>query len=177
MYIGMTVISQRCMLRVCMHHMVNGASVCLLLVREVGIPYLESELSSLEIDDLSGDAHVAVVGKISYQLTKYVIYYSLAWVYNSFISIQLSNLQIESSSFMSGSVGLTLAITGISIDGSANWHYSNHGWYYDHTIIIIIINFYFVIYSLGRIHLSDRGTMSLGVSGATISMSVLLGTL
>lgn len=133
---------------------------------------MESELSSLEIDDLSGDAHVAVVGKISYQLTKYVIYYSLAWVYNSFISIQLSNLQIEDSSFTSGSVGLTLAITGISIDGSANWHYSNHGWYYNNTTIIVII-----IYSLGRIHLSDRGTMSLGVSGATISMSVLLGTL
>ena len=38
-------------------------------VRQVGLPYLESQLSSIPIPDLSGDADV-VIGSIDYELTK-----------------------------------------------------------------------------------------------------------
>ena len=38
-------------------------------VHRVGLPYLESQLSSIPIPDLSGDADV-VIGSIEYKLTK-----------------------------------------------------------------------------------------------------------
>ena len=41
-------------------------------VMKVGLPILESKLSSIKIPDLSGSTHVKVVGKVEYQLSEYV---------------------------------------------------------------------------------------------------------
>ena len=44
-------------------------------------------------------------------------------------------------------------------------------------INFIIFIYLFILVGAGRIHISDSGTISLSISGGSISMSVLLGEL
>jgi lipopolysaccharide-binding protein len=80
-------------------------------IRQVGIPILVSELSSLTIPDISGSAGTPL-GSVDYSLK----------------NIHLSNMKIPTSSIKTGGNGLTIYASGISIDGHADWHYKEHSW-------------------------------------------------
>ncbi|XP_033626125.1 bactericidal permeability-increasing protein-like [Asterias rubens] len=83
-------------------------------MRDVGLQVLKEEVQQLKIPDITGDAHVPVVGHITYTVSNIRI--------TSFsIPPTLTSLTTKTG------VGLTLAATGISLSAWGNWHYSNHG--------------------------------------------------
>jgi len=97
---------------------------------------LEKSLSSLTIPDISGSAGTPI-GSIDYSLS----------------NIKLSGLQIPTSSLTSGSKGLVVTASGISLHVTANWHYREHSWP----------------------HISDSGSCDVSVSSVSLTVSVEVG--
>ncbi len=81
-------------------------------MRDVGLQVIKEEVQQMKIPDINGNAHVPVVGGISYTVS----------------NIRITGFSIPSASLTTKSgIGLTLTATGISLSASGNWHYSNHG--------------------------------------------------
>jgi len=100
----------------------------------VGITYLEQKLQTLTVPDQSGDADTPI-GHVDWWLTGIVV---------SDLSIGESSISIDPG------VGLSLSITGLSIDFASSWKYRKNSWP----------------------HVSDHGTADITVSQTSVSVSL-----
>ncbi|XP_022098108.1 lipopolysaccharide-binding protein-like [Acanthaster planci] len=82
-------------------------------LRDAGLQILREEIIKMDIPDLSGDAHVPVVGSISYTISDMHI-----------TSFSISSAVLTTSA----GVGVVLQANGISLSLHGNWRYRNHGW-------------------------------------------------
>jgi lipopolysaccharide-binding protein len=80
---------------------------------QVGLPILKSELSNLQIPDISGKAG-SPIGNIDYELH----------------NIKLTQISIPTASITSSSAGLVVQVSGMSLGLSADWHYKMTGFPY-----------------------------------------------
>jgi len=81
--------------------------------KDVGIEYLKEDVSSINIPDQSGTAHVSVIGDIDWTLS----------------SIVLKGLSFPTSSIATkAGTGVALSVSDMSASITLNWHYKEHSW-------------------------------------------------
>lgn len=120
------------MVCVCINMLNWGSEECVVLlvtVADVGIPMLIEKLKTIVIPPISGRTDTPV-GHFHYDLSKFVTNH--VYIHRVTIlfhcSIKIESFSIPTYSLTSGSAGLTLKTSGISVSLHADWHYREDSW-------------------------------------------------
>ena len=103
---------------------------------QVGLPILEAQLNNIKIPDLHGD-YPSPIGNVHWDLT----------------NIRMGNFKIPKAAISTGTAGLTVSASGLSLSGGAHWHYKTH-----------------IIFPV-----SDSGSADISLSGTSLSVTVKIG--